>query len=276
MSFFSSKRSLRSVSLVSLVTGALFLEACGGDSEAQDGAIDLDRLAVSAEEEAELRELYDAAIESGQTTVTIYAGHHDEFLGNYATFEEIFPGLTVVPETYTGAALQTVMDAERESGNHVVDVISNPIADRYAAQGFGEEYTPVTYEMPEWAEGHVAPDQIEDPAGFYHSPAALLLSGSYNTDLLSEDDLPESWDDLATGEWDGEITFMDPSTPGGTWTTSTVLLQAGVVDEAWLKDLGNNAKIVAQDQLALQSLSSGEFSYQPMSASASILNAQQS
>lgn len=277
MSFFSSNRSLRSVSVAGVITGSLFLASCGsgGASEAQGGDIDFQALAITSEEEEVMRELYDSAIESGNTTVTIYAGHHDEFLGNYEAFEEVFPGLTVVPEIYTGAALQTVMDAELESGNHVVDVISNPIADRYAAQGFGDEYTPVTYEMPEWAEGTVAPDQIEDPEGFYHSPAALLFSGSYNTDLLDEGDLPESWHDLASDDWSGELTFMDPSTPGGTWTAATTLLQDGVVDDQWLKDVGSNAKIVAQDQLALQSVSSGEFSYQPLSASASILNAQQ-
>src|SRR5699024_8281655 len=43
----------------------------------------------------------------------------------------------------------------------------------------------------------------------------------------------------------------------------------------WLVDVGENAQIVAQDQLALQSVSSGEFAYQPLSASASVLNAQQ-
>lgn len=261
--------------LVGLAAGSLLLTACSGaGAGAESGELDLAPLKLESAQAEELQSLYDAALESGETDVAIYAGHHDEFQGIYDSFEERFPGLTITPETYVGAELQTTLEAERQSENHVVDVLSNPNADRYAEQGFSEAYSPVTFEMPEWSEGRISPDQIEDPDGFYHAPWALMFSSSYNTDMLEESDLPESWTDLAGEEWAGKLTFMDPSKPGGTMTISTTLLQSGVVDEAWMKALGANAKVVAQDQLALQSISSGEFAYQPLSASISILNAQ--
>lgn len=254
----------------------LLLSGCSGSTpEADAQELDLSELNLETAQEKELTALYEAALESGNTEVTIYAGHHDEFQAIYDAFEKRFPGLTILPEVYVGAELQTALEAEKQSGNHVVDVLSNPNADRYAEQGFSEEYSPVTFEMPDWAEGQISPDQIQDPNGFYHAPWALMFSSSYNTDLLEEPDLPESWADLADDEWAGKLTFMDPSTPGGTKTVSTTLLQAGVIDEQWLLDVGDHAKIVAQDQLALQSLSSGEFPYQPLSASTSVLNAQE-
>lgn len=254
----------------------LFLTACGGpDVAAAGGQLDLAPLKIDSSQEQQLQALYDAAIESGETDVAIYAGHHDEFKGIYDAFEERFPGLTITPETYVGAELQTTLEAERESSKHVVDVLSNPNADRYAEQGFAEEYKPTTFSMPGWAEGRISLDQIEDPDGFYYAPWALMFASSYNTEQLQESDLPSSWADLADEKWAGKLTFMDPSTPGGTMTVLTTLLQAGIVDEDWLEKVGANAKIVAQDQLALQSVSSGEFAYQPLSASISVLNAQQ-
>ena len=253
---------------------ALLLTACGGPSGATSGAdLDLAPLKIDSSQAQQMQALYDAAIESGETDVAIYAGHHDEFKEIYAAFEERFPGLTITPETYVGAELQTKLEAERQSGKRVVDVLSNPNADRYADQGFAQKFKPVAFSMPEWAAGRISLDQIEDPDGFYYAPWALMFASSYNTEKLQESDLPASWADLAGGEWAGKLTFMDPSIPGGTMTVSTTLLQAGIVDEAWLKSVGANAKVVAQDQLALQSISSGEFAYQPLSATISVLNA---
>lgn len=254
----------------------LFLTACGGPSSATAGSdLDLAPLKVDSSQEQQMQALYDAAIKSGETDVAIYAGHHDEFKGIYDAFEKRFPGLTITPETYVGAELQTTLEAERKSGKHVVDVLSNPNADRYADQGFAEKFKPVTFSMPDWADGRISLDQIEDPDGFYYAPWALMFASSYNTEKLKESDLPTSWADLADPKWAGKLTFMDPSIPGGTMTVLTTLLQAGIVDEAWLEKVGANAKVVAQDQLALQSISSGEFAYQPLSASISVLNAKQ-
>lgn len=230
-------------------------------------------LKLEASQASEMTELYNSAIDSGNTEVTIYAGHHDEFEGMYSKFEERFPGITITPETYVGADLQTTLEAERQSGKHTAGVISNPNADRYAEQGFAEAYTPVTFSVPSWTEGRISPDQIKDPKGFYFSPWALFFSSSYNTNEIQEAELPGTWAELADPKWDGKITFMNPSTPGGTMTVLTTLLDAGVVDKEWLTTVGGHAKIVAQDQLALQSIISGEFAFQPLSAATSVLNA---
>ncbi|WP_162321127.1 ABC transporter substrate-binding protein [Nesterenkonia haasae] len=264
-----------------VLTGLLTLTACGGDdaspgAEQSEEELDLDALELTDDQEAELTELYEAATESGETDVTIYAGHHDEFLAIYEGFEERFPGLTVVPETLVGADLETTMNAERETGQHVADIISNPNADRYAEQGFAEEFRPSTYETPEWAEGQIHESQFEDPEGFYHAPWALLFSFGYNTEVLEESDLPETWEDLADPEWDGQLTMMTPAVPGGMQTVLTILLQGDAVDEDWLRTVADQSRIVAQDQLGLQSVSSGEYAADISSAATSLRNAQES
>ena len=267
------KASTRLAALSILACAALALSACSGGSAAAGGELDMTTLKLEASQASELTELYNSAIDSGNTEVTIYAGHHDEFEGMYSKFEERFPGITITPETYVGADLQTTLEAERQSGKHTAGVISNPNADRYAEQGFAEAYTPVTFSVPSWTEGRISPDQIKDPKGFYFSPWALFFSSSYNTNEIQEAELPGTWAELADPKWDGKITFMNPSTPGGTMTVLTTLLDAGVVDKEWLTTVGGHAKIVAQDQLALQSIISGEFAFQPLSAATSVLNA---
>ncbi|MGO2112399.1 MAG: ABC transporter substrate-binding protein [Pseudoclavibacter sp.] len=257
------------------MTSIALLAACGGGGGAtvDGGELDLSPLQISADQEAELTALYDAAIESGNTEITVYAGHHDEFMEIYSQFEERFPGLTIVPETLVGAELQTALEAERDTGQHVVDVMSNPNADRYAEQGFAEEFAPPTYASPDWADGRIDADQYQDPAGFYHSPWALLFSAGYNTDLMTEADLPANWPDFADPEFADKVTFMTPSTPGGMQTVLSILLQSDLVDEEWLRTVASQSRIVAQDQLALQSISSGEYAIDLTSAATSIRKA---
>jgi iron(III) transport system substrate-binding protein len=268
-------RGRRAVRLAIAAVVSVLLAGCGAGTPASGGELDLVPLKLTAEQEREMRQLYDAAIESGETDISVYAGHHDEFTAIYESFESRFPGLTISPEVYTGAALQTALESERKSGRQVADVISNPNADRYAEQGFAEPYEVVTFAMPAWADGRISPDQVAAADRTYYSPAALVFSASYNTQKLTEAELPTSWAALAGAEWRGKMIFMDPSVPGGTNTVLTILLNAGVVDQSWLDAVGRNAKIVAQDQLALQSISSGEFPFQPLSATASIVLAQQ-
>ncbi|MQA08923.1 MAG: extracellular solute-binding protein [Pseudonocardiaceae bacterium] len=267
-----SSHGRRAACLVIAAVVSVLLASCAG--AVSGGELDLARLKLTAEQERELERMHEAAIKSGETDISLYAGHHDEYTAIYKDFEKRFPGLTISPETYAGAELQTALESERTSGRRVADVISNPNADRYAQQGFAQPYRVVTFTMPEWANGRISKDQLAAPDHTYYSPWSLMFCTSYNTKRMTEAELPKSWDALAGPEWSGKLTFMDPSVPGGTMTVLTVLLNAGVVDHRWLEAVGKNTKIVAQDQLALQSVSSGEFPFQPLSATTSIVHAQ--
>ncbi|UOR01606.1 extracellular solute-binding protein [Leucobacter allii] len=253
----------------------LALAGCSAQTASADGA-DLEGLGLSAEIEEQLVALYDAAIESGDTEVMIYAGHHDEFVPLYEAFEERFPGLTISTGSYVGAELTSTLEAERETGKHLVSVLSNPNGDRYVEQGFAEPYEVLTYSDNPALDGLVDPAQLTDEEHNYYSPWALMFNFSYNTELIDADELPQSWAELADPEWAGKLTFMNPSTPGGTQTVLTQLLFSGVIDESELAAIAGNAKAVATDQLALQGISAGEFPVQPLAATTSILNAAES
>jgi len=255
---------------------ALALTGCssgGGGGAAAGSGPDFEGLGLSSEVEAELTDLYDEAIESGQTDVMIYAGHHDEFTAIYEGFERRFPGLSISTGSYYGAELQSLLEAENETGKHVASVISNPNGDRYAEQGFVEPYELAVWETNPALEGRIDPTQLTDGEHMYYSPWALMFNMSYNTEMLDEADLPATWAELGDDAWSGKLTFMNPGTPGGTMTTLTQLVNAEVLSEDDLRAIGANTKIVATDQLALQGISSGEFPLQPLSATTSIVNA---
>lgn len=268
------KRSLV-LTAAALAVGSLTLASCSpsdGGGAAGDGP-DFEGLGLSNEVEQELTDLYDAAIASGDTDVMIYAGHHDEFTAIYDGFEARFPGLAVSTATYVGAELQSTLDAERETGTHVVSVLSNPNGDRYAEQGFADPYEVLTFVPNEALEGRIDPTQLTDGDHNYYAPWTLMFNMSYNTDMIDEAELPGSWAELGDPDWAGQVTFMNPSTPGGTMTVLTQLLNAGVLAEEDLDAIAANTRIVATDQLALQGISSGEFPLQPLSATTSIVNA---
>lgn len=263
------------IALSSIAISALVLTGCSatGSESGNGSGADFDGLDLASDVEQDLNSLYEEAIESGNDEIMIYAGHHDEFTAIYEGFEERFPGLTISTGTYVGAELQSLLEAENETGNHVVSVISNPNGDRYAEQGFVEPYELLTWEMNPELEGRVDPSQLAAEDHMYYSPWALMFNMSYNTEALNEDDLPATWADLKESEWSNKLTFMTPGTPGGTMTTLTQLVNAEVLNEDDLEAISTNAKIVATDQLALQSISSGEFPLQPLSATTSIVNA---
>ncbi|MDX2376371.1 extracellular solute-binding protein [Microbacterium sp. LRZ72] len=256
-----------------LAVGALVLAGCSGSGDGSGGSADggpnWEPLAVTDEAQAEMQELYDAALESGETTVMLYAGHHDEFIPVYEAFEEDFPGMEIDTATYVGAELAATLEAEAETGQHEVSVVSNPNADRYA--DFAAPYVPATFEINPDLEDRIATDQVLGEGDLYTAAWALMFNMSYNTDLIDEDEMPETWADLAEAEWDDRITFMNPITPGGVQTIVSQLLLGDVLTEDDVRAIAANGRAVASDQLALQSISSGEYPVQPFSAVTSIL-----
>ncbi|UBH07043.1 hypothetical protein K8P10_002554 [Leucobacter sp. Psy1] len=266
-----TKRSF-ALSATVVMIGTVGLAGCSS-SAASSADADFSGLGLNTDVEAELQGYYDAAIESDATEVMIYAGHHDEFTAIYDGFEERFPGLTITTGTYVGAELQSTLEAERQTGKPLVSILSNPNGDRYAEQGFAAPFEVPTFEINEALEDRIDSSQLTDGEHLYYSPWALMFNISFNTDLVEESELPGAWTELGDPEWADRITFMNPSTPGGTMTVLTQLLAGGVLDETSLDAIGNNARIVASDQLALQGLSSAEFPVQPLAATTSIINA---
>lgn len=203
---------------------ALILAACGDDPEpVEEPAAAVEEPADTEEDtqpeedveateepgdpvEAELEELYEAAQEE-DGPIVIYGPASDTRQPMWDAFSERFPGLEVEGVVVTGAELRERIDAEFISGQHVASVVSTGGT---AMVDFAEAEL---FEVYEPASLRDLPEEYWSPDGRIHAFTGFAFVNIYNTDMVSEDEAPRSWEDLF--DWSGEITTGDPTRPAG-------------------------------------------------------------
>lgn len=94
----------------------------------------------------------------------------------------------------------------------------------------------ITQYIPEEAEDwEVTEDGIKmkHEDGYYTGVEVFVLGFAYNTELVSEDEAPETWEDLLDPRWEGKIQFPNPAASG----TSTLMVLSYMMengeDEGW-------------------------------------------
>lgn len=217
--------------LVAGMTAAAVLTACGLGS-GQIG--DVGELEAEAEVAAELDRLYAAAVEAGESEIVIYnAGLliEDEHL--WDVFSARYPEIDVTVANMFGAEFVGKIEQEFNSDNAIADVVlqgSSSVATQ-AGNGYWAEYEPAG------AEAVVEAGRDPDLDGYCVAPFADAATIVYNTNVVSEAEAPQSWDDLLDPKWRGRIVLPQLDKPGTTSRTFGVLEEAGVIDDAWLERL---------------------------------------
>lgn len=204
-------------SLIGLgLTGMLFLTACGGGG-AGDGELGEVSSGVSAadglgsQENADrFQEMYQAAVDEGQTTLNIYTPLTATWPHVFEAFQERFPEITVEPLQVVGAELNTKVSQEQSSGQKIADLVmdgdngSLTMANGGAFQEFEPFNTGDVTSDPQTSleEGTLTPVSVS-PRGFVH-------------DTRQDLPVPQSWDDLLDPALKGKIAMTDfPSEPSG-------------------------------------------------------------
>ncbi len=243
---------------------ALVLAGCGSDAEgssaepdADAGAITIGDLGVAPETADYIQELYEAALEESGTLV-LYGTNHENMKHLYKVFEETFPGLTVETYQQTSAEQIAILEAERASGNYVADILQNPNGLRYIEQGFTEPYEPRAFASLDGFAPEVLAN-LHDEEFMYTTPQFTLFGIGINTDLISAEEAPGSWEEFAEEQWAGKIVLHDPTVPGGGQAIMERLLQSGTVDEAWLEEVAANVSLKGDYAGSVMSLVQGEF-----------------
>lgn len=162
------------------------------------------------------QELYEAAQSEGQ--VTWYTAHTSgETAQEIAdAFEEKYPGVDVnVTRTTAQVAFQRAMQ-EIMNQSTVVDVLSTTDIGHYVKlkdEGHLAKYTPPN--VDQLAE----PFLNLDPDGYYYPTTSGLVTITYNTEEVSEEDAPKNWPDLLDPKWKGKVSVGHPGYSGyvGTW-----------------------------------------------------------
>ena len=164
---------------------------------------------------ADIKALEEAAKKEGELTwyVAHYTSEGAEDLGR--NFTEIYGVKVNVVRTTAQVAYQRLLQ-DIKNNQTVCDVFSSTDLGHYvrlAAQGKFEKYVPETTPKidPEF--------QNFDPAGFYHTTAAGLVTLTYNTSKVKPEEAPQKWQDLLDMKWKGKVSTGHPGFSGyvGTW-----------------------------------------------------------
>lgn len=149
-----------------------------------------------------------------------------------AAFEEEFPGAEVESLRLSSGELGTRYATEREADGRTADVLT--IADpNFLQTGFEEG----------WFEEELALPALEEwPDEFYEGGVATtgvvpFILG-YNSNTVSEEDVPQTWEDLLDPKWAGQMQIGDPR------AASSYL----AVAELWYQELGEDFLTGLADQ----------------------------
>lgn len=240
-------RSLAALGTLSLI---LTLAACGGNSESGDTRSVEDRVGGS------LEEMVEAAQEEGK--VVLYAGPDEAQLTALAKGFEAKYGIEVVYSRMVSGDVIQRYSSEASAGNVVADLTMQS-SSAFVKDAIDEGWMIplVDAEIPsfpgEWPEKF----RVNEDGTVI---ATLVPFGiAYNTDLVSADEAPQDWEDLADDKWDGEILLSDPtSAPSYAGLFDRLLDEFG---PELLKGIGGNVVRVNASMVPnLEALGAGEAS----------------
>ena len=138
-----------------------------------------------------------------------------------AAFEEKYPGITVeFTRAGSGDTALKIIN-EGQAGRVMGDVFDGTATfSSVMPAGFVEPY------VPDSAAAY--PDELKDPEGYWHALNAYFLTAGYNTDLVSEEEAPKTFDDLLDPKWKGQMVWSaEPEPVAAPGFVGNILLTMG-------------------------------------------------
>src|SRR5699024_5991400 len=129
----------------------------------------------------------------------------------------------------------------KESGDIEADVLSaddSPTFEDYAAEGDLAE--------PENVDTEGIVEEVVEEEGFYGGTRNMPTAMAYNTDVISEDEAPKSWQDLLDPKYKDQLVMPDPAVSGAAAFNASVWLESDELGEDWITALGENQPMIAQ------------------------------
>jgi iron(III) transport system substrate-binding protein len=186
-------------------------------------------------------------------TVTVYSGRGEDLVGPLLELFEEETGIDT--EVRYGDSAEMLLLIQEEGDNSPADV--------YYSQGAG-----FLGELSSTGALTTLPDDVVEPV-----PAALRspdndwvgLSGRartvvYNTDELSEDDVPDSILDFTDAEWQGRIGYAPTNASFQDFVTAMRFLEGEEETRAWLEGVVANAVPYENNTAIVEAVAAGEVS----------------
>lgn len=200
------------------VLGALGMiaAACGGGAPDESAQPVTDEVETTEEEMGDdstdeqddasgidLDALYEAAKEEGK--VIGYIGSAESaFQKVVEGFNEQYPGIEVESIRLNSAAIAQRFSGERSSGAPTADIMNHGAVEFHlGAMEDGWIVPPEELPLPEEFPSDFIDPQLGPIIGY---PLPVTL---YNTDLVGEDEIPTTWEDLADPRWQGKLLMAD-------------------------------------------------------------------
>lgn len=197
-----------------------------------------------------------AALADG--SLVVYSPHDaDPLNAGVAMFQAAYPDIDVqVIAAGTGELCQRIV---AESENPQGDVLWGGGADTLA--GYVDYFDAYVC-----ANDDVIGDAYKDADDMWIGESPLPMVFIYNKNLIAEEDVPKTWDDLCNEALKGRIAFASPAKSGSAYTQlCTMLFSKDTIDEGWelvfnfIKNLdgkvqdssGNCHKLVASGEYAV-------------------------
>lgn len=197
---------------------------------------------------AEPTESEDAAAPTGggdgeeTTTLTVYTSEPEDKVDEInEAFMAANPDIEV--EVYRAGTgdLTARIAAEKESGDIEADILwaaDAPTFETYAAEGDLAELQDVdTADLI---------DEAVSEDNFYVGTRIIPTVIAYNTEVVDEADLPQSWAELTDEAYAGQLVMPDPAVSGAAAFNASVWKNHEELGEDWINALGQNQPMIAQ------------------------------
>lgn len=199
----------------------------------------------------------DSASTGKKGTLTIYSPNAAEL--NNPIIKEFQDRTGITVQLVSGGTGELLKRVQAESKNPLGDVFWAGGADSLEAyKQYFEPY--VTKEA-----ANILP-AYTDKSGVWTPFNALPMVITYNKDLVPQNEVPKSWNDLLDAKWKGKIAYADPNKSGSSYTQLVTMLTAYGRDDGkgwdFVKKLFANldGKILSESSLVQRGVPDKEFS----------------
>jgi len=196
-------------------------------------------------------DLYNKAIAAKQNTITVYGITATSSASLYEAFSKRFPGIKVEHVTIFGLELQNRIASEQATGQYVVDNVSVGNADAVFVDDHGyiaEQNPPLGADLPA---------EYKPAGNTLFGANEYLYTVAYNTDLVKEDEVPHTFEDLLDPKWAGQIALGDVLTGAPGFINDAI--RAGKITPDWLeKFAATKPQIVPSERDTFTAVSTGQ------------------
>ncbi|ADI00140.1 extracellular solute-binding protein [Salisediminibacterium selenitireducens] len=176
---------------------------------------------------------------SMEDELVIYSTHAEDMIEMVANAFEEETGVEV---TYINLMGELAERVEAEMDNPQADIMFGGASNLFMDLKEKGAFTPTE---PVWGES--MDPMFKDEDGYWYGTIQTPVSLFYNTDMLSEDELPSDWSDLADDQYEDLLIFRNALSSSARVMYASLLQQydqQGNLEEGWafLNDLDANTK----------------------------------